>query len=130
MDLSNFKIITCLEEFEKLTSLDSPEDPRAFESIWDVHDFFIKETWIESKTNEFIIAIGNILDLNWKWTYRPTSKNDKLCSLPWRWQDSLSMFLLQVPWITREKYQRIMAFSNKWYLDDFYIKISEKLLSE
>ncbi|MDD2565723.1 MAG: hypothetical protein PHZ26_04100 [Candidatus Gracilibacteria bacterium] len=128
--MSNFKIITCLEEFEKLTSLDSPEDPRAFESIGDVHDFFIKETGIESKTNEFIIAIGNILDLNGKGTYRPTSKNDKLCSLPGRGQDSLSMFLLQVPGITREKYQRIMAFSNKGYLDDFYIKISEKLLSE
>ena len=128
--MEEFRIITDRKEFKKLTRINNPEDPIVFESIWRLHDFLVKETWIESKTNEFIIAIWNILDLNWEWTFKPTSKNDKLCPLPWRWQDSLSMFLLKVPWITREKYQRIMAFSNKWYLDNFYIKISEKLLTE
>lgn len=127
--MDNFEIITCPIKFKSITSIESPDDSIAFETFWRVHDFFVKETWVQIKAREFLEAIWKVMDMTWEWNSKPTSNNDIISSHPWRGQDSLSLYLLWIKWITREQYQRIMAYSNKWYLDQFYIKISGRLNS-
>jgi len=119
--VENFNIITNPEEFMKLHQIDDLYSPKVFEPIWKVHDIFIQETWIELTVEEFIAKIWQIMDEKWNWAFKPRSKKDKLYSDPWKWLDSLSVLLSWIKWMTREKYQRIIAYANKWYLDHFYV---------
>ncbi|EKE29118.1 MAG: hypothetical protein ACD_2C00224G0001 [uncultured bacterium (gcode 4)] len=126
--MTDFEIITNPRKFEEIKWF-SICDQKAFEKAWNVHKIFVEETWLEMWFEEFISQIWSKMDEWWNWAFKPRTKDCHFHSEPWKWQDSLSVILLWIKWMTREKYQKIMASTQFWYLDKFYVTTSGRLNS-